>query len=97
LKAAIRESDLAARLGGDEFALILQNAGLPAARTVAQKLIDSLSAPYSIGTQTLKISASIGIAVYPESGATAEALSQFADEAMYKAKGAAKRGVALAS
>ena len=97
LKAAIRESDLAARLGGDEFALILQNAGLPAARTVAQKLIDSLSAPYSIGSQTLKISASIGIAVYPELGATAEALSQSADEAMYKAKAAGKRGVALAS
>ena len=64
---------------------------------MAQKLIDSLSAPYSIGSLTLKISASIGIAVYPESGTTAEALSQRADEAMYKAKAAGKRGYAVAS
>jgi diguanylate cyclase (GGDEF)-like protein len=97
LKAVIRESDLAARLGGDEFALILLHAGMAAAETVAKKLIDSLSAPYAIGSQTLKISASIGIAVYPESGADAEALSQHADDAMYKAKAARKRGVAVAS
>lgn len=97
LRSAIRESDLAARLGGDEFALILTHTGLAAAQVVAQKLIDSLSAPYSIGSLALEISASIGIAAYPESGATSEALSQRADEAMYKAKAMGKRSYALAS
>jgi diguanylate cyclase (GGDEF)-like protein len=97
LKAAIRESDLAARLGGDEFALILLHTGSAAAQTVVAKLVDSLSAPYSIGSLTLTISASMGIAAFPESGTTAETLSHRADEAMYKAKAMGKRGYALAS
>jgi diguanylate cyclase (GGDEF)-like protein len=91
MRNAIRESDLAARLGGDEFALVLVNTGLAAAKTVATKLIDSLSGPYPIGELTLEISASMGIAVYPESGTTIAALSKHADAAMYKAKAAGKR------
>ncbi len=97
LKGAIRESDMAARLGGDEFALILQQTGLAAAQKVAQKLIGGLSAPYAIGSLTLTLSASIGVAAYPDSGTTAETLSQHADEAMYKAKFASRRGYAVAS
>jgi diguanylate cyclase (GGDEF)-like protein len=86
-----------ARLGGDEFAVILANAGLAAAQRVAAKLIDALSASYSIGSLTLDISASIGISAYPESGTTCEALSRRADEAMYKAKAAGKRTYAVAT
>ncbi len=97
LKGAIRESDMAARLGGDEFALILQQTGLAAAQKVAQKLIGALSAPYAVGSLTLALSASIGVAAYPDSGTTAETLSQHADEAMYKAKFASRRGYAVAS
>jgi diguanylate cyclase (GGDEF)-like protein len=97
LKSAIRDSDVAARLGGDEFGVILVNAGLEAAQGVAAKLIDALSIPYSLGSLTLDISASIGIAGYPESGTTSEALSHRADEAMYKAKAAGKRSYAVAS
>jgi diguanylate cyclase (GGDEF)-like protein len=96
LKIAIRESDLAARLGGDEFALILINTGLAAAETVAGKVRESLSTPYCIGSLTLRISASIGIAVYPESGTTSEALSQRADKEMYRAKARAKGSRSLA-
>jgi diguanylate cyclase (GGDEF)-like protein len=97
LKSAIRDSDVAARLGGDEFGIILVNAGLEAAQGVAAKLIDALSIPYSLGSLTLDISASIGIAGYPESGTTSEALSHRADEAMYKAKAAGKRSYGVAS
>jgi diguanylate cyclase (GGDEF)-like protein len=97
LKNAIRQSDVAARLGGDEFAVILVDAGLEAAPRVAAKLIDSLSVPYSIGPLTLDISASIGIAGYPESATTCEALSRRADEAMYKAKAAGKRTYSVAT
>jgi diguanylate cyclase (GGDEF)-like protein len=96
LKNAIRKSDVAARLGGDEFAVMV-HAGLESAQRVAAKLIDSLSMPYPIGSLNVDISASIGIAAYPESGTTGEALSLRADEAMYKAKAAGKRGYAVAS
>jgi diguanylate cyclase (GGDEF)-like protein len=97
LKYALRESDVVARLGGDEFAVILANVGLQAAQLVAAKLIESLSIVYSSGSLTLNISASIGIAAYPESGTTVGALSLRADEAMYKAKAAGKRTYAVAS
>ncbi len=97
LKDAIREADLAVRLGGDEFALILIHASSNEARGVAQKLVDSLAVPYRIGSLDLEMSASIGIAGYPESGTTSEALLRHADEAMYKAKAAGKRGYAVAS
>jgi diguanylate cyclase (GGDEF)-like protein len=97
LKHGLRESDVVARLGGDEFAVILANAGLTAAQRVAAKLIDALSASYSIGSLTLDISASIGISAYPESGTACEALSRRADEAMYKAKAAGKRTYAVAT
>ncbi|HEV7802624.1 MAG TPA: sensor domain-containing diguanylate cyclase [Burkholderiales bacterium] len=93
---AIRKSDLAVRLGGDEFAVVLSHAGLDAAQALAEKLIEILSMRYSIETLTLEISASIGIAAYPESATAGEALLQRADEAMYKAKAAGKRRYAIA-
>ena len=97
LKNSIREADLAVRLGGDEFALILIHASLKEAQAVAQKLVDSLSVRYRIGSLDVEVSASIGIAGYPESGTTSEALLRRADEAMYKAKAAGKRRYAVAS
>jgi diguanylate cyclase (GGDEF)-like protein len=97
LKRSIRESDLAARLGGDEFALVLVNTGQDAAQALALQLMDTLSAPYLVGSLKLEISASIGVACYPESGTVREALSLRADEAMYKAKAAGKRRYAVAS
>ena len=97
LKRSIRESDLAARLGGDEFALVLVNTGQDAAQALALQLMEALSVPYPVGSLKLEISASIGIACYPESGTVREALSLRADEAMYKAKAAGKRRYAVAS
>jgi diguanylate cyclase (GGDEF)-like protein len=93
LKNGIRSSDLAARLGGDEFGVVLVNAGMDAAAKVARKLTDSVSMPYPIGPLTIEISASIGIAGYPDSGTSSEALLHSADEAMYKAKPGRKRQV----
>lgn len=97
LKNLIRGADLAVRLGGDEFAVLLIDAGLEGAQAVSQKLIDGLSAPYSIGSIITVISASIGISVYPVSGTTSEMLLQRADEAMYKAKAAGKRRYEIAT
>jgi diguanylate cyclase (GGDEF)-like protein len=88
LKSGIRSSDLAARLGGDEFAIVLVNTGIRAAATAAGKLADGVSAPYRIGQLTIEISASIGVASYPDSGTSSEALLHSADQTMYKAKSA---------
>jgi len=89
---AIRVSDVAARLGGDEFAVLLLGVGQEQAQSVAEALVDSLSLPYpgiSVG-----VSASVGIAVYPDSGITMLQLLERADVALYKAKGEGKRRVA---
>ena len=94
LKNGIRSSDLAARLGGDEFAIVLVNTGMEAAAAVADKLADSVSMPYPIGQLTIEISASIGIAGYPDSGRSSEALLQSADRTMYTAKSGRKRQIA---
>jgi diguanylate cyclase (GGDEF)-like protein len=94
LKNGIRSSDLAARLGGDEFAIVLVNTGMEAAATVAGKLAESVSMPYPIGQLTISISASIGVAAYPDSGTSSEALLHSADETMYEAKSGRKREVA---
>ena len=97
LKNGIRVSDVVARLGGDEFAVVFVHVGLRAAASVCEKLVENLGMPYSIGSIDVRISASIGIAGYPDSATSVEALSQLADEAMYKAKNAGKGRYALAS
>lgn len=90
---AIRLSDVAARLGGDEFAVLLMGANRENARQVAEALVESLSLPYP--NVRVAVSASVGIAVFPQSGTTMLQLLERADVALYKAKGQGKRRVAL--
>lgn len=98
LKAGSRHSDVVARLGGDEFAMVMVGAHMEDASIVAEKLIESVSAPYVISdTLTAHISASIGVAAYPDSGTTSEAILHRADGAMYKAKSLGRRRVAIAT
>ncbi|CAB3701491.1 sensor domain-containing diguanylate cyclase [Achromobacter pestifer] len=89
---AIRVSDVAARLGGDEFAVLLMGVGRENAQVVAEALVESLSLPYP--NIRVAVSASVGIAVYPDSGITMLQLLERADVALYKAKGQGKRRVA---
>ncbi|MDQ9169144.1 sensor domain-containing diguanylate cyclase [Oxalobacteraceae bacterium R-40] len=97
LELEVRRSDLVSRLGGDEFATLLMNTDRSGAATVAEKLVEVLSAPYQIGSISLThISASIGVAMYPEAGKDIETLLQRADYAMYLAKAAGKRHYAFA-
>lgn len=94
LKAILRGSDAAARLGGDEFAIMLVDTDIDGARVVAQKLFDAIAAREASPPEKPPFSISIGIAVYPTSGSSAEMLIHRADEAMYQAKAAGnQRGV----
>ncbi|CAB3632419.1 MULTISPECIES: diguanylate cyclase [Achromobacter] len=92
MATAIRVSDVAARLGGDEFAVLLLGANQENAQAVAESLVESLSLPYP--KIRVAVSASVGIAVYPDSGVTMLQLLERADVALYRAKGLGKRRVA---
>ncbi len=87
LRGCMRKSDIVARLGGDEFTVVLSDVREPSdASTVAQHLIDVLSAPYDVGYGDTYVTASVGIAVYPTDGTAAQELLQHSDMAMYRAK-----------
>ena len=91
LQAAIRESDTAARLGGDEFAVMLTTIAQPQDATgVAQKLIARINQLFVLSQGSARVSASIGIALYPNHASTARDLAHRADLAMYAAKQAGK-------
>lgn len=87
LRGAVRESDTVARFGGDEFVVLLPDLALPRdAFLVAEKIIDALSEPVTIGERQFQLGVSIGIAHYPEDADNGERLLQYADVAMYQAK-----------
>jgi diguanylate cyclase (GGDEF)-like protein/PAS domain S-box-containing protein len=86
-RAAIRQSDLLARLGGDEFVVLVPQAGGSAElRTLAAKLVAAARLPFPELNLPIQISASVGIARFPDHGTTADALLLAADQAMYAAK-----------
>jgi len=91
-----RADDTLARLGGDEFTVFLHNLQfIDNALLVARKHLKSLLEPYSIDGNTLYVSASIGVALFPYHGATSELLLKHADTAMYLAKEMGKNHVEL--
>jgi len=87
ISAGVRESDTVARLGGDEFTVVLTNINHPQdAGRAAEQIVQALSKPFSVDGQDSFLSASVGIACYPEDGSTTEELLKNADTAMYRAK-----------
>lgn len=87
LESAVRDSDTVSRHGGDEFLVLLAevaNAG--DAAQIAGKMLAALKAPCRIGDHDLHLSASIGIAIYPEDGKDPASLISQADTAMYRSK-----------
>ncbi|MDF1586856.1 GGDEF domain-containing protein [Marinimicrococcus flavescens] len=88
LRRALREDDAIARVGGDEFIVVQAAAGQPgAALLLCRRLLAQLSQPFGRGTEPLRISASIGVAVARQGEAPA-ALIERADQALYRAKAA---------
>jgi len=88
IQASVRDEDVIARLGGDEFAVLLKNIDdARDAQSIADQLLNEIARPMRLSRQqTITLSASIGLACYPEDGADAETLLKQADTAMYKAK-----------
>ena len=87
LRECVRDDDTVARLGGDEFTIILSELRQPEdAVGVAQKILETVQEPLTIGGMPIVVSASIGIALYPEDGHDPESLLRNADSAMYRAK-----------
>ncbi|MEM9450162.1 MAG: CHASE2 domain-containing protein [Cyanobacteria bacterium P01_E01_bin.6] len=91
LGGSLRSSDTVARLGGDEFVIILP--AIPSqqkAGQVAQKLLSTLSETFLLQDQSISITASIGISMYPFDGTSLETLIVEADQSMYRAKAEGK-------
>jgi diguanylate cyclase (GGDEF)-like protein len=97
LREALRAEDTAGRIGGDEFVAVLpRRSDAQAAAQVAEKLIAAISRPVEVSGHALSVGASIGIAVFPDHGADADALSRAADQAMYTVKRTRKNAFAFA-
>ncbi|HJV24519.1 MAG TPA: EAL domain-containing protein [Aromatoleum sp.] len=92
IKECIRQCDTAARLGGDEFLLLLQDVDQRGAEATARRILAALSRSFVLGDMTLTVTCSIGIALYPGDGLSADDLIKNADTAMYNAKERGRAG-----
>ena len=87
LRNALRQVDTIARMGGDEFTIILSELShAQAAEQVCKKIMSELAVPVHVGEQTLHVTASIGVAFYPDDCADGESMLKSADQAMYVSK-----------
>jgi diguanylate cyclase (GGDEF)-like protein len=87
LCSRLRETDTVARLGGDEFALVVENLAKPEhAGLVARKLLDAVAPPITVESDSVTVTASLGVALYPQDGSHGPTLLREADRAMYRAK-----------
>jgi diguanylate cyclase (GGDEF)-like protein len=91
LRDSMRQSDTISRIGGDEFIICLEQIkNRQDALAATRKIVESLKSPFQILGHQLAVSASIGIAVYPDHGRETETLLRMADQAMYRAKSAGR-------
>ncbi len=93
LRRCVRAGDTLARQGGDEFTILLPDIGhADDLVRVADKIMDELRSPFHVAGEDFRATASVGIAVYPRDGDTADLLLKNADIAMYKVKASGKNG-----
>ena len=94
LTTCVRESDTVSRHGGDEFLILLSEVDHPDdAGLIAEKIVSSIAEPHLVGGHELNLTASVGIALYPEDGQDAQSLVMRADTAMYHAKNTGRNRV----
>src|SRR5476649_780253 len=92
LREDLRSQDTLARIGGDEFVLLVRLSEPNDALSLAARQVGLIARSFRVAEHDLQISASVGIALYPGNGQTAQELLMNADAAMYHAKGAGKNG-----
>ena len=98
LQAGVRQVDTVARTGGEEFLVLLPDTALAAAHAVAERLRESIATePFVLGAETVKISASLGVAQADENDPDADALLGRADRALYDAKTRGRNRTCLAA
>jgi diguanylate cyclase (GGDEF)-like protein/PAS domain S-box-containing protein len=91
-----RLSDTVARVGGDEFVVLLQDIGDPSdVMALALKIRAALEQPFELGGHTIRVSVSIGIALFPQHGGDEKSLLKNADIAMYQSKDSGRNRVQL--
>lgn len=96
MQHCVRESDTVSRIGGDEFVILLPSIEAEQdTMRVAEKILQALARPFELASHTIHISASIGIAVYPEHGGDEKLLTKNADIAMYNAKSGGRNNACL--
>jgi diguanylate cyclase (GGDEF)-like protein len=87
IRQCVRDGDLPARLGGDEYGVILIDIrGPEAARTIHDKIQTALTRPMTVREHSIVVSASIGIAIYPDDASDLEGLLRSVDDSMYRKK-----------
>lgn len=93
ISACVRDSDTVARIGGDEFTVILsQLEDTHRVESIAEHIIETLALPFHLGDESIYISASLGITLYPNDAVAVEDLLKNADQAMYVAKSRGRNG-----
>ncbi len=91
LSAVLRKSDTVGRMGGDEFLIVLPEVReIDEIAAVAEKILRTVAEPRSIAGQELRVTTSLGVALYPRDGAESQTLIKVADVAMYQAKNAGR-------
>ena len=91
VSAQVRRNEMFARLGGDEFAILAPDISDEEARAFAERIVRAIARiPFSFEGKNLRLTCSLGVAIYPDHATTAEDLVAHADAAMYQAKEAGK-------
>jgi diguanylate cyclase (GGDEF)-like protein len=87
IRSSVRKHDTVARMGGDEFVVLLTGIrSISEAELIGATVVSNVSAPAMVGTESMLVSASVGVCTYPEGGSDGDSLLQVVDAEMYKAK-----------
>src|SRR5690349_222883 len=86
LQARLRPEDFLSRFGGDEFAILCVSMDLGGVAAITERIAQAFATPFSINGQNICVNASVGLAVAPDNGVTADELMRHADIALYEAK-----------
>ena len=86
LKNCLRPNDFLSRFGGDEFVILCAPAGVEGSSALAERIAQAFASPFAVNGQKIRVTASLGVAVAPDHGVTADELMRHADIALYEAK-----------